>query len=113
MSLDYRHKLISDTIASLHSSLDSATLQIVNDRLTIALSDYEIIPRCTTLQVIDTESEMMLKKFLATKRLEGRSEKTIERYRYIIQRFYDDMNLPYKDVDVYALRLYLATLTQN
>lgn len=111
--MDYRHKLISDTMASLYSSLDSVALQIVNDKLTIALSDYEIIPRCTTLQVIDTESGMLLKKFLATKRLEGRSEKTINRYRYIIQRFSDTTNIPFKDVDVYALRLYLATLTQN
>ena len=111
--MNYKTNIINEFTAELSDRMDADSLRLATNTLTTLLANYEIQPKCTELAVIDTESEMLLKKFLATKRLEGRSEKTVERYRYIIQRFSDEMNLPYKDVDVYALRLYLATLTQN
>lgn len=111
--MNYKTNLIDNFTTELAECLDTESLRKSVNTLTRLLAEYDLQPVSTDLAVIDTESEMMLKKFLATKRLEGRSEKTIERYRYIIQRFTDEMNLPYKEVDVYALRLYLASLTQN
>lgn len=111
--MDHRKNLISAFTELLSDRLDNTDMNTAVNALTIAIAEYDIQPKSTELMVINTESEMMLKKFLATKRLEGRSEKTIERYRYIIQRFYNTMGIPYKEVDVFALRLYLAQLEQN
>lgn len=110
--MDYRQALINSFTALLPESFDSQDLRPAVEALTVALSDYDVVPKCTALEKVDNESEMMLKKFLATKRLEGRSEKTVVRYRYILDRFYTQMGIPYKDVDVFALRLYLAQLEQ-
>ena len=108
--MDYRSKIISDFITSLSDLVDGESLRIVADKMTLILSDYDVAPKCTALATVDTESEMLLKKFLATKRVEGRSAKTIERYRYIISRYYRTADVSFKDTDVYALRLYLAKL---
>lgn len=79
---------------------------IVNDRIV----NYDITEACTDLAVIDTDSERMLKMFLATKKIEGCSDKTVARYAYIINRMTDFLGIPTKDITVNNLRLYLGTL---
>lgn len=79
---------------------------IVNERL----MNYEVTEASHELAVIDTDSERMLKMFLATKKIEGCSEKTVARYAYIIRRMTDYFGIPTKDITVNALRLYLGTL---
>ena len=49
----------------------------------------------------------LLDAFIAAKELEGRSEKTIERYKYIITGFLRSANVPIRSVTVYHLRKYL------
>lgn len=77
---------------------------------TLTLNEYEMQERCTELAIMDNESEKFLKRFLATKKVEGRSLKTLGRYEYIIRRMMNYLNIPIKEMDVYALRLYLAEL---
>lgn len=108
--MDYRNKIISDFITTASELIDNKSLRIMADQLTLILSNYDVSPKCTALATVDNESEMMLKKFLATKRLEGRSENTIRHYHYIISRFYRSTMIPFKEVDVFALRLYLSQL---
>ena len=40
--------------------------------------------------------------------IQGRSEKTIKRYRYLIGRMMEDVNVPTRSITVYHLRQYLA-----
>lgn len=111
--MDYRDKILSDFTTAISQNVDSDFLRIATNKLTLILSDYDVQPKCTALATVDTESEMLLKKYIATKRLEGRSEKTVDRYLYILRRFMSESQISLTEVDVYALRLYLATLTQN
>ena len=50
----------------------------------------------------------MLRLFLDAKRIEGRSEKTLERYRYILSRYREADNTPVQDMTVHNLRQYLS-----
>ncbi len=79
---------------------------VINDDMI----DYEVTVACRELAVVDTDSERMLKMFLATKKIEGCSEKTVSRYAYVIRRLTDYLGIPTKDISVNALRLYLGTL---
>lgn len=49
-----------------------------------------------------------LKAFLQAKRIEGRSEKTLARYEYVIRRFLEAENVPASMVTVLNLRKYYA-----
>lgn len=82
----------------------------ISDILNSGMQDYEVTKASHELAVADTESERMLKMFLATKKIEGCSEKTITRYAYIIRRLTDYFGIPTKDITVNNLRYYLGTL---
>lgn len=111
--MNAKDKLISDFAGSLPASLSSDEVREVTNKLILALRNYDVGEKCTALVEVDTESVRILKKYLATKRLEGRSEKTIERYRYILTRYMNEAEVSLVESDVFALRLYLAELGQN
>ena len=56
----------------------------------------------------DSETEDLLRAFLAAKEVEGRSEQTIKRYEYICRRAIKQMSAPIREISVYHLRKYLA-----
>ena len=111
--MENKTKLMSDFSALLPNTLKADEIRAVTAALTMALKDYDVVPASRALAPVDTNSEKLLKKYLATKRVEGRSEKTVELYKYIILRFYREINMPLDEVDVYALRLYLAEMEQR
>ena len=104
---------LNDLQAALMKSFDEEAVDKIITLATIKLLGYEVTEQCTALAVVETESEKMLRRFLATKKVEGCSDRTIERYEYIIRRLIDYLNMPVKEMDVYALRLYLAELEMN
>ena len=56
------------------------------------------------------DSEDLLKIFLETKEIEGRSVKTIQRYRETISRAIQKIRVPLRKVTVYHLRSYLMEM---
>lgn len=50
----------------------------------------------------------MLDAFLSTKEIEGKSPKTIERYRYILNKMLKSVKVPTTSINVYHLRSYLT-----
>lgn len=58
-------------------------------------------------EIIENNS-LIIKRFLATKRIEGCSESTISRYGYALRRFMYNVIKPVENVDTTDLRAYLA-----
>ncbi len=56
----------------------------------------------------DDAQDDLLNGYVSAKRVEGRSQKTIERYIYIIGRLMRFVNVPTRKVTVYHIREYLA-----
>lgn len=113
MSCNCKMDFIRDVSSDLIAEFCEDDLKKIIDTITIKLNEYKMSERCTALTVVDTESQKLVKKFLATKRIEGRSQKTIDRYSYVIKRMMEYLNMPIKDMDVYSLRLYLAEMEMN
>lgn len=85
------------------------TVNDVNKIMTIVIegtSGFEISK--TAEEASDAESEEFLNAFLDAERVEGRSEQTIERYRYIISRMYESLNVPIRKISVFHLRSYFT-----
>lgn len=53
-------------------------------------------------------AEEFLEAYVNSLRVEGKSPKTIERYRYLITRMMQAINIPTRSITVYHLRKYLA-----
>lgn len=62
---------------------------------------------------LDIVSNDMLDSFLTAKRLEGRSEKTLERYKYIISKLLVFTKTPVRSITVYHLRRFLMEMKQR
>ena len=54
------------------------------------------------------KSDDLMEAFIQAKRIEGRSEKTIEHYEYVIRKMLDGVKTPIGNITVYHLRKYMA-----
>jgi integrase/recombinase XerD len=71
------------------------------------LYKYDVIPQETS--VITTDIEEKLQMYLAVKRLEGLSKKTLKNYQYNLLIFGSYLNKPLATVTVTDIRLFLTT----
>lgn len=72
--------IIQSVMQVLKSKVDQEILDIVQDALTIELNRYEVQERTTELSVVDNSAVGMLRRYIATKRIEGKAESTLKRY---------------------------------
>lgn len=62
-------------------------ISILSNCLLHALEDYEIVPRCTDVAVINTENDEVLKMYVASMLVENKSTGTIKQYVDVLRRF--------------------------
>ena len=72
--------LINKILVAMQPHLDSATQQILENVLILQLKDCAVTGQCTEVVVSDSGHMALLKRYIATKRIEGKSEKTLIRY---------------------------------
>jgi len=89
---------ILDVLRRMQDILQEAQLKELQTVLSMVFSDCEIIQGKQELQVLDRSWEIDLDEFLMSKALEGKSPKTIERYRYELSRLLSYVNKAVKDV---------------
>ena len=83
----------------------------VTDVVTDKLSGYEMTENKSS--EIDSDSMDFLNLFLDAKIIEGRSEKTVERYSYILERMIQDVGCPVEKITKYHIRTYLMSLKEH
>lgn len=110
---DEKMELIRDFHAEMMTIADIGTAERAANKLTMMLVNYEVRKACVELITRETESEMMLKNFLVTKKIEGRSDNTIKRYAYEIGRLADFVQRPTRQMNVYDFRRYLAKMSMD
>lgn len=71
------------------------------------LYDYDINTKCTALAVMDNADDMMM-LYLATKKTEGVSNKTIKGYGRVLASFSRYMRKNVEDISTMDIRMYLA-----
>lgn len=105
MSVSAKQHLIKTVSTELSRDLTAYDLETVQDKLNDVLSMYEVESAPDGKR--DAESDDLLDAFLTAKRIEGRSEKTLELYRYRINRLMNALNIPIRRITVFHLRKYL------
>lgn len=105
--MDVRSKIIDHVLSSL-SDLDSHILNQIEHVLLVQLQDYEIQERCTEIVPHDNTNMGLVRKFIATKKLEGKSERTLRRYQPELEKLVSFLDKKLFEVNPYDLRLYLS-----
>lgn len=106
--MDIRDTIINNVLQAVQPLLDSQQLQAVQDALCIQLGNYEVQERHTEIAVTDNTPDAMLARYVATKRIEGKAESTIKRYRDICYMMMHTICKPLHEITTYDLRYYLA-----
>ena len=87
---DVMHRMIGDLTVDQADKLKSS--------LYIVLEKYDICMRCAEMIAVDPTWQDDLQRFLERKIMSGKSEKTVERYRYIMTKVLGYINKPIANI---------------
>ena len=105
--MDVKTEIIENVLVAL-TGLDKEVVEKVERTLYIQFENYEIREKTTELVPYDDRNIRTIKKFIATKRLEGKSENTIAAYSLELSQFVQAIDKPFNEVNTYDIRMYLA-----
>lgn len=108
MSIAAKTVLMKSIEEQLSDTLTVSQLNSVMGTVSSRLEEYEV--EHSESGGMNAGSEEMLSAFLAAKEIEGRSERTIERYRYVLNRMLSAIPAPVSKINVFHLRKYLMDL---
>lgn len=104
MGLEDKFILISEINKELYSKLTTQDADMVREILMDRLDDFEVTRICLSA---GRNGDDLLQAFLDAKAVEGRSEKTIIRYRYVINCLLNSCKISVREVSVYHIRKFL------
>ena len=108
MSIQAKERLVDEVAQDIGEFLTVKQTSAVSNVLSGKLTKYEI-----TEQYEGEISRDLLNVFLDAKRIEGRSEKTINRYSYEIERMLMDVGKPIESITVYDIRRYFMEMKKR
>lgn len=111
--MEIREKIIQEIMRALQNKVSEDVITTVQDVLVIELEQYEVQERCTDMSVVDDMAEKLLKKFIATKRIEGISDSTLKRYYDMNGQLLQFLKKPIYEITTYDLRFYLSMRRQE
>ena len=104
MAIEAKTMMLNEMERRLGSRLTADNVNEVMRVVSDVIAGYTV----DSLGDIETGPDDMLEAYIDALKVEGRSEKTTERYRYIITRMKKALNARTKDITVYHLRRYLT-----
>ena len=105
---DARSTITQQVLLSLlKNEVSHEAISDVQDVLISQLDKYEVIPRCTEVAVVDDSALKHLKDFIICKQIEGRSDQTLKRYYYELEKFLTYFRKPLSDYTTQDIRDYL------
>ena len=104
MAIEAKATLLNEMERALATEISAAERDRILAILTEALDGYDL----TIVQQDGIRQDDLLDAYLSALAIEGRSAKTIERYRYLIGRMMAAVRTPTRKITVYHLRKYLS-----
>lgn len=100
--------MVEKIVSKVLQWMQGKELRDLKEALYSVLSDYDISEKSTELQKIDRSWEEELGTFLVRKKVEGRSERTIELYSLHLRRMLKYLNKPVNEITESDLFLYIS-----
>ena len=110
MSIAEKQVLLRSFQERLNESLPASVVAGITDSLISVLDSFDVVQHVNVGS--DVQTSDCLQAFLEAKTLEGRSPKTIARYKYVIERMHNDTGVAIRDVTVFHLRSWLTKMRQ-
>ena len=102
--------IISNVTNALSSVLSHQQLKSLLDALNLSFIGYDVVKIETSLE---DNSKKLIDSFLAAKKIEGSSEKTIKYYRNTINSVMDEIGKQIVSINTDDIRLYLSNYQEK
>lgn len=106
--MDIRNEIVDTIMLKMQNVIDELAMERLQAVLLDKLDKYEISERSTEIVMRDGTAEGLLRKYLATKRIEGKSERTIKRYADLLSTFISGIDRRLHELTAFDIRLYLS-----
>lgn len=103
MAIEAKTSLLRNYEAQLSEFVPAAQMTRVLSALSDQLAHYDVRQLDTANQTDD-----LLDAYITAMQIQGRSAKTVDRYKYILSRMMESVSVPTRNITVYHLRSYLA-----
>lgn len=103
MAIEAKTSLLRNFEAQLSEFVPAAQMTRVLSALSDQLAHYDVRQLDTANQADD-----LLDAYITAMQIQGRSVKTVDRYKYILSRMMESVSVPTRNITVYHLRSYLA-----
>ncbi len=103
MAIDAKISFLNQTEKQLSTDVTADTMTKVMKIIADVMENFEI-----TETIKDETNDDLLLCYLDALKVQGRSAKTIERYRYVLTRMMASVKVPTRKITVYHLRSYLS-----
>lgn len=97
-----------ELLTMLGKSMSKELVSAVDMALTALFQKYDVSEACTDLAVCDDSNEKIINTYIASMRLEGRSEKTLKQYYDALTKLIDEIPKSIKDIRTNDIRYHLA-----
>lgn len=108
-----KDEFITKVIMLMADKMEDGQITELKTALHMALQDYEVTTKNTEVMDIDNTYMWYLNMFLIRKQTEGKSERTIEHYRYILKSLLHTLNMKVENITENDLFCYLAKYKQE
>lgn len=104
-------KIINDVIVKLNGQISTEEILKVRDILSITLNEYEFTSKSRQLSCVVIPE--CLNIYLATKKIEGKSDGTIGLYKLYLNEFIRIIQKPLENITANDVRMYLYLVQEN
>lgn len=111
--MDIRIEILETILQEMTGIISEAAAGRLETVLCMTLEKYEMQERVTDVVVRDGTAEGLLNRFLATKRIEGKAESTIEYYRQQLTIFLQNIGKLLPEITTFDLRFYLSAYKEK
>ena len=103
-----KEEFVTKVLSRMMETLTQEQCGELKTALYLELQEYELEKRCTELMDVDQSYIHYLQLFLARKKTEGKSERTIEQYKMHLTHMLQYLNMPVEKIAENDLFVYLA-----
>lgn len=98
----------NELMQSMIGVIDGEQMQKLGNAIATLFMRFKVEAKCTEVGFVDNTSENLRKRFIASLRLEGKSETTLRQYEMVIRMFFDDIQKNVDDITTNDIRYHLA-----
>ena len=106
--MDYKSEFMEKVVAEMAGRLSTEELDQLRYSLLSNLNDVEIVKQETLPACVDNTNERLMRLFVASRRLEGMSERTICQYMYYSKLLFEAIGKDFTDIVTTDVQFFLA-----